>query len=59
MEILLYLSTWISLRDTTLEGLSSGGSIIGDDLDTIFVACFVDEDFSRVLSSICYHFYFI
>jgi hypothetical protein len=48
MEILLFLGTWISLEDISLRGLSSRGSILEDDLDIIFIVCFMDEESSGV-----------
>jgi len=37
--ISLFPDTYISLRDASL-----GGSILGDDFDTIFITCFMNEE---------------
>jgi len=38
---------------------SSRESILEDDFDTIFIACFIDKESSGVLSSICCNFCFL
>jgi len=43
MKISLFSGTYISSRDA-----SSGGSILGDDFDIIFNACFMDKKSSKV-----------
>jgi len=58
MKILLFLGTWISLEDISSRGLSLRGSILENDLDTIFIVCFMDEESSGVQSSIYCNFVF-
>jgi hypothetical protein len=54
------ISKYLDLfRRCPLGGLSSGGSALWDDFDTIFISCFMNEESSRVLSSICCNFYFL
>jgi hypothetical protein len=54
MKISLFPGTYISSKDA-----SSGGSILEDDFDIIFIACFMDKKSSKVSSSICCNFYFL
>jgi len=48
MKISLFPGTCISSKDA-----SSGGSILGDDLDIIFIACFMDKNLQK------YHHLFV
>jgi hypothetical protein len=51
---LIFLSTFISLGDAF-----SGGAILKDDFNMIFIVCFMDEESSGVPSSICCNFCFL